>query len=231
MENHRIKRIGSPHETDVDMRIIAATNRSIEDLQVRFRPDFYGRLVQHCIPVPSLRERWESESPRVVEADLEEMFNSVVDLMNRNPRHKRRLSLERTAVKFIRQMVEEYIDGSNNLFVGNIRTLRNVIERAYERAQYDGSAEIGLGHIMPALGMVRMMTADKQAATSADGITSAAPAATIETVAGSLNLEQVERRAIEEAIRKTGGNRSHAAQLLGIHRDTLHRKLAEHNIE
>ena len=75
-------------------------------------------------------------SDEEVEADLEEMFNSVVDLMNRNPRHKRRLSLERTAVKFIRQMVEEYIDGSNNLFVGNIRTLRNVIERAYERAQY-----------------------------------------------------------------------------------------------
>jgi two-component system response regulator AtoC len=226
MENHRIKRIGSSRETDVEMRIVAATNRTIEDLQVRFRPDFYSRLVQHCIPVPSLRDRWEGETQQVVEADLQDIFNAVIEAMNSNPRHKRHLAIERTAVKFTRQMVQDHIDGANAMFPGNVRTLRNVIERAYERAQYDGSAEIGLGHIMPALGMSRIT---QPSATQTPAQQDEPP--TIEHAAGTLDLARIERKAIQEALRKTGGHRTQAAQILGIHRDTLHRKLTEHNIQ
>jgi transcriptional regulator with PAS, ATPase and Fis domain len=237
MENHRIKRIGSSHELEVDMRIVAATNRTIEDLQVRFRPDFYGRLVQHCIPVPSLRERWEGEAPEVLEADLGDMFSYIIETMNRYPRHKRSLSIDRTAVRFIRQMVQEYIDGATSLFDGNIRTLRNVIERSYERAQYDGSAEIGLGHVMPALGMVRILSAQSAVGRSELRL-SPAPGAqtlpgqpmTIESVAKSLDLKRLECQAIKEALQKTNNNQTHAAELLGIHRDTLRRKMAEHNL-
>ena len=242
MEYHRIKRVGSSREMSIDMRIIAATNRTVPELQTRFRPDFYGRLVQHCIPVPSIRERWENEPGDTVEADIEDLAQFTIRTMNASPRHKRHLGIERTAVKLIRQVVQQHVDGGEDLLEGNIRTLRNIIERAYERAQYDGSAEIGLGHVMPALGMVRLLNAQTPrpavAAPSQQDQT-AVPAAiptpttdpfALRNLVGTLNLQDIERRAIKEALEKTGNNQTHAAELLGIHRDTLRRKMAEHEL-
>jgi transcriptional regulator with GAF, ATPase, and Fis domain len=242
MEYHRIKRIGSSHELQIDMRIIAATNRTVPELQTRFRPDFYGRLVQHCIPVPSLRERWENEPADNVEADIEETACYIIQAMNANPRHKRSLGIEHTAVKFIRQVVQQHIDGSNTLLDGNVRTLRNIIERAYERAQYDGSSEIGLGHVMPALGMARLLSAQTAATQTpppgtpdraflpASGQPPTPDDKPLQTSVGTLNLEAIECQAIKEALRKTNNNQTHAAELLGIHRDTLRRKMTEHKL-
>jgi transcriptional regulator with GAF, ATPase, and Fis domain len=242
MEYHRIKRVGSSHEIQIDMRIVAATNRTVPELQTRFRPDFYGRLVQHCIPVPSIRERWENEPGENVEADIEDLAVFVIQLMNASPRHKRRLGIERTAVKLIRQVVQQHVDGSDDLLDGNIRTLRNIIERAYERAQYDGSAEIGLGHVMPALGMVRLLNAQTPRPTAAvpglqdhatapdSGPRSKPEGSPLQALIGSLNLADIERHAIREALQKTGNNQTHAAELLGIHRDTLRRKMTEHDL-
>jgi transcriptional regulator with GAF, ATPase, and Fis domain len=242
MEYHRIKRVGSSHELQIDMRIIAATNRTVTELQTRFRPDFYGRLVQHCIPVPSVRERWENEPADSVEADIEEIARYIIQTMNANPRHKRQLGIERTAVKFIRQVVQQHIDGSSTLLEGNVRTLRNIIERAYERAQYDGSTEIGLGHVMPALGMVRLLntqTPSAQAQTPgtpthatppAPGQSQTSDTKPLQAAVGTLDLRAIECQAIKEALQKTGNNQTHAAELLGVHRDTLRRKMTEHNL-
>ncbi len=221
MEYHWVKRLGSSTEIEVDIRIIAATNRSVQDLQSRFRPDFYGRLVQHCILIPSLRDRWTGEAGAVVEADLEEMFEYVIEQMNRNPRHKRRLKMERSAVKFARQLVDEYLDGGNNIFEGNIRTLRNLIERAYERAQYDGSGEVGLGHVISTLGMIKFMNV--QAGAKGEP-------GSIERTVGSLRLEHIERQAIVEALSKAENNLSRAAEILGMHRDTLRKKISDYSI-
>jgi len=232
MENRCIKRVGSSHEIRIDMRIVAATNRAVPELQTRFRPDFYGRLVQHCIPVPSIRDRWENEPADILESDIDELARYIIQTMNANPRHKRQLGIERTAVKFIRQVVQQHVDGSSNLLDGNIRTLRNIIERAYERAQYDGSVDIGLGHAMPALGMVRLLGA--QTPPAAGATTSGEPpaaGASLQSVAGSLKLEDIERQAIKEALQKTNNNQTHAAELLGIHRDTLRRKMSEHKLQ
>jgi len=241
MEYHRIKRVGSSHEIQIDMRIIAATNRTVPELQTRFRPDFYGRLVQHCIPVPSIRERWENEPGDNVEADIEDLALFVIQTMNASPRHKRHLGIERTAIKLIRQVVQQHVDGGDDLLDGNIRSLRNIIERAYERAQYDGSTELGLGHVMPALGMARLLNTQtpRPGFTSGSQDSTAAPDAgqplkadgpPLQTAVGTLNLQDIERQAIKEALQKTGNNQTHAAELLGIHRDTLRRKMTEHNL-
>ncbi len=222
IEYHRIRRIGSSRETEVDIRIIASTNRTMAELQSRFRPDFYARLVQHCIPVPSLRERWQGEPAAVVESDINALFDFFIEQMNSDPRHKRRLTLERATARFIRHLIQQYIDGNNSIFDGNVRSLRNVVERAYERAQYDGSSQITLGHVMPTLGVIRVMNLRAE--------TRPESGATIEQVAGSLELRTVERCAIVEALTKTGQNQTRAAELLGIHRDTLRRKMVEFNI-
>ena len=242
MEYHRIKRVGSSHEIQIDMRIVAATNRTVPELQTRFRPDFYGRLVQHCIPIPSIRERWENEPGDTVEADIEDLALFVIQTMNASPRHKRHLGIERTAIKLIRQVVQQHVDGSDDLLDGNIRSLRNIIERAYERAQYDGSTEIGLGHVMPALGMARLTNTQ----TPRPGVPASGPQGRavapdagqplksegppLQNAVGTLNLQDIERQAIKEALQKTGNNQTHAAELLGIHRDTLRRKMTEHNL-
>ena len=217
MEYRRIKRLGSSREIAVNMRIIAATNRTVEELRLRLRPDFYSRLVQHCIPVPSLRERWQDETPGVVADDLRELFDFVVDEMNESPRHARDLQVEPAAVNFLHQLVEEHIRENNELFHGNMRTMRNIIERAYERSQYDGSPEIRLGHIISTLGMIHLLNSQAPARR----------AETVEQVVGSLQLRRIERQAIAEAMARCHNNQSQAAELLGIHRDTLRRKLAE----
>jgi transcriptional regulator with PAS, ATPase and Fis domain len=223
IEYRRVKRIGSSRETEVDIRIIATTNRSIQDLQSRFRPDFYARLAQHCIPVPSLRERWLDAPELVVQQDINEIFDYVIDQMNRDPRHKRALTIEAAAAGFMRQLIHQYINHVNDIFDGNLRALRNIIERAYERAQYDASPEITLGHIIPPLGIVRMLNIKPEAHLRTQ--------ATIEQLVGSLNLAAIERKAIVEALTKTGRNHSQAAQLLGVHRDTLRRKVTEYGID
>lgn len=241
MEYRRIKRVGSSRELRIDMRIIAATNRTVPELQTRFRPDFYGRLVQHCIAVPSIRERWQNEPADNVEADIEDIANYVIQTMNANPRHKRQLGIERTAVKLIRQIVQQHVDGSNDLLDGNVRTLRNIIERAYERAQYDGSAEIGLGHVMPTLGAGRLLDAQTPAFGHAPGqqepaVSSEASRLSksdetrLQNALGTLSLRDLELAAIGEALRKTGNNQTRAAELLGIDRHTLRRKMTEHNL-
>ncbi|UCG44263.1 MAG: sigma-54-dependent Fis family transcriptional regulator [candidate division WOR-3 bacterium] len=220
IEYRLIKRLGSSKEVPVSMRIVAATNRSVEDLQERFRADFYSRLVQHCVPVPSLIDRWSGEAPGIAEQDLREMFDFVVEEMNRRPRHTRRLGIQTTAVKFVRQLVDEYIAGTNTVFNGNMRTLRNIIERAYERAQYDGSDEIKLGHLISTLGVVSFMDGNKQADRRPS----------LEGLVGSLDLRAIEKRAITEALSRCGNNQTKAAGILGIHRDTLRRKISEHQL-
>jgi len=240
MEYHCIKRVGRTRELKIDMRIIAATNRTVPELQTRFRPDFYSRLVQHCIPVPTLRERWENEPADNVEADIHDTATYFAETMNADPRHRRHLGVEQTAVKFLRQIVQQHLDGDNSLLSGNVRTLRNIIERAYERAQYDGSSDIGLGHVMPALAVARLL--DTQTANPqppAPGATDRGPAPhqpqapgarTLHDIAGTFDLLAIERLAIREALEKTANNQTRAAELLGIDRHTLHRKMTEHKL-
>lgn len=228
MEYRRIRRLGSSTEAEVDMRIIAATNRSVEELQSGFRPDFYSRLVQHCISVPSLRERWEDEGRSIIAEDLEEFFDYVVQTMNQKPRHAtanhaRALEVEPAAVNFLHRLVDDYITGKNNLFHGNMRTLRNVIERGYERALYDGSLEISVGHLISTIGIIRFL--DSQV--SRGPLVKTRSGQRLFAAAGTLNLRELERQAVVEALTQTDGSIIRAATLLGIHRDTLRRMISK----
>lgn len=220
MEYHRIKRLGSSDEIVVDMRIIAATNRAVSELQTRFRTDFYTRLVQSCIMVPSLKERWEEEPAGLVMQDVEELAQFVVDQMNRNPRHTRKLSIDTGAIRFLHELVWGFIEGTNTVFQGNIRTLRNIVERAYERAQFEGTPMIRAGQVISTIGLIQFLNTQNPGRQDV----------TVEEVVGSLNLDEIERRAITEALKKCDGNQSKAAEVLGMHRDTLRRKILEYKL-
>ena len=220
IENKRVRRLGSSTEVRVEMRIIAATNRTIEDLQMSFRPDFYSRMVQQCISIPSLRDRWLGENPEVVEHDLQEIFRFVVDGLNAGPRNTRQLEIDRTATKFLYQLVSEYVAGNNDVLQGNMRTLRSTLEQSYERARHDGSSAVSIGHIVSTVGFL-LFTNRRQPEKNTK---------TIEELVGSLNIRDVEKMTIIEALTRCDNNQSQAADLLGIHRDTLRRKVADYGI-
>ena len=220
MENHRVKRIGSPSETPVDMRLIAATNRTIDELAESFRPDFYSRVVQQCLPIPSLAERWQDEAESVLEADLHELFGYCVEARNAGPRQPRRLGVDDGAVRFLRQLVIEFIQGDNDVFQGNMRTLRAMLDQAWERAQHDGSQVVTVGHILSTISVLRFMERGREPVTTR--------ARSLESVAGCLKMQVIEKLAITEALVHSRGSATEAAEILGLHRTTLRRKMTEY---
>ena len=112
MEYHRIKRIGSSHELEIDMRIIAATNRDLEHLitEQKFRTDLYYRLNVFPIHIPPLRER---------KTDILLLADHFVE------------KYSKANQKAIRRISTPAIDMMMNYhWPGNVRELENCIERA-----------------------------------------------------------------------------------------------------
>ncbi|MCD2452285.1 sigma 54-interacting transcriptional regulator [Methylicorpusculum oleiharenae] len=112
LQEKQIERLGNPKPINVDVRVIAATNRNLsqEVAEGRFREDLYYRLNVFPIQVPPLRDRRE-DIPKLVESFIEE-FARIMD--------KSIDSVDKTSL----QMLCGYD------WPGNIRELRNVIERA-----------------------------------------------------------------------------------------------------
>ena len=219
MEYREIKKLGTSLEMQVDNRIIAATNRTPQELLKNSRTDFIGRLVQNCIIVPGLGRRWEGEADRVIEEDIREIDRTLPGRHERQTSGRDRASvMTDVSIRFVVQSVQEYIAGSNQIFTNNVRTIKNVVERSFERAQSQHKTEVTLGEIISTLGMIKLIQRE---------VKSVEPATSIEQVVGSLNLEAIERRAIEEAYRKTS-NQADIARLLGVHRDTVRKRLEKY---
>ncbi len=112
IQENEIKRLGAEKNVQIDVRLIAATNRNLLDEveQGRFRSDFYYRINVFPITVPSLRQRKE---------DIPLLVEFFVDAFNKK------------YSKDVRQVSESLMDELKNYsWPGNVRQLRNVIERA-----------------------------------------------------------------------------------------------------
>jgi DNA-binding NtrC family response regulator len=188
LEERTVRRLGGAHEIPVDVRVLAATNRDPHDA-VRdgaFREDLLYRLNVITIELPPLRQRKE---------DLPLLAESLItSLAARHGRPARRLSPAALEVL------------SAHHFPGNVRELRNVIERAVIICSGD---TVERHHIAP-------YPLDQRArARSEDTLT--LPIGT--------PLEEVERRMILRTLQKTDNNKTRAAELLQISLKTLHNKL------
>jgi DNA-binding NtrC family response regulator len=187
LEDRRFCRVGGTEPIEVDVRIIAATNRDLRQAvaEGRFREDLYYRLNVIPIRLVPLRERRE-DIPLLVEDLLER-------LAAEQGRHVEGVSAEAMA----RLVAHDW--------PGNIRELRNVLERALV---------VATGPVLqPAdLGFTATSTAE------------------LDRV-GPLSLEEVERRHIGNVLRFTGGNISQAARLLGIDRVTLYNKIKKYGLK
>jgi DNA-binding NtrC family response regulator len=191
LESRKFRRLGGTREIEVDVRLIAATNHDLAE-QVktgRFREDLYYRLSVLPLRLPTLRQRGKDDI-----ADL--AVRLLLDLRRRIGRGPSKFSAEAMA------LVTQYP------WPGNIRELRNVLERALIMAP---DTDV----IQPAHLPAEIMTVSKADSGASDV---------------ELPLDEIERRHIMKVLAYVAGNRSKAARSLGISRATLYEKLHKYGI-
>ena len=191
LQEHRFTRVGGIREVQSSFRLVAATNRNLRDMVRKgtFREDLYYRIAVFPIHIPPLRERAD---------DIESLFVHFTDLFSR--RYGKKISYPDEAT--LRQLCEYP-------WPGNIRELRNVVERAVILA--DGG-NIAL-HLSP-------------------------PAAKTDSAVDPLyadlpSMRELERRYILHVLRQTGGRVSGeggADRILGMKRSTLYVRLREYGL-
>ncbi|MDP4221287.1 MAG: sigma-54 dependent transcriptional regulator [Bacteroidota bacterium] len=194
LENGEFFQVGSSIPRKVDVRIISATNRNLESLVEKgsFRSDLYYRLKVVTIHLPALRERKE-DIPLLAQHLLTELNPKV-----------------HTSVKTLSPEVLEVL--SDYSWHGNVRELKNVIERALIFSDGD---KITLESLPEEL--------FKQPPSSQESEHL--------STNGNVSLEDVEKDHIIEVLRKANGNKLLTAQRLGIATTTLYRKLRQYGIE
>ncbi len=194
IENRRFRRVGGKDELQVQARIVAATNRDLENAikQGMFRNDLYYRLQVVEINLPSLRERPE---------DVEVLVNHFIRDFNA------KLGLNTGAVdRSLTEILQRYP------WPGNVRELKNVLKRIMILEEPDElRPEYFPAHIQEGRDPRYL---DRQ---------SVAGSAT-----GLITLSEVEQRQILYTLEKAGNNKSKAARILGISRQTLREKLRQY---
>ena len=200
LQDKIIVRIGGSRFKRVDVRIIAATNRSLsEEVALgNFREDLFYRINVIQLLLPPLRER-KSDIPLLAEY----MLGNI------------RKQFE-TENKYLSDEVIKMLSGYN--WPGNIRELKNVIERAFV---FSEGAEITSGCLPPYIRSIESETAEGHhgSAVMSEGIKHAG------------DLKSNEMIIISESLKKNNFNISRAAQELGIARNTLYKKMEEFGIK
>ncbi|MFZ9842269.1 MAG: sigma-54-dependent transcriptional regulator [Burkholderiaceae bacterium] len=228
LQDKVVERIGANKSVEIDLRIIAATNR---DLPARvasgqFREDLYYRLAVFPIAIPPLRERVE---------DLLPLARYFVTKYGATMGHAK-ASLSQAAA-------ERIVSYS---WPGNVRELENAIQRALLLSDSGviGPAELELGEIgaasMPAVspatvapGVVAPAQAVSGQGVAASAASNTQPAAIAESgpdlaSVSNKNLAEVERDHILKVLQQTDGNRRKAIEILGISERALRYKLKEY---
>jgi DNA-binding NtrC family response regulator len=194
LQERKFRRLGGRVEQEVDVRVLAATN--IDPLQAirdgALREDLYYRLNVFSIALPPLRDRKE-DLPLLIHAFIEE-FNT------RDHRSVKGVSAEAMRI------IEQYD------WPGNIRELRNVIERATIIARGD--------QILPA----QLPALTPSGAGTARAAEPEAGAGSV-TISPGMTVDEAEQKLIMATLEAAGGNKTRAAEMLGISLKTLHNKL------
>jgi len=222
IENKTFRRVGGHRDISVDVRIIAATNRNLEEQvrEGRFREDLYFRLNVIPIRIPPLREHPE---------DILPLADHYLSEFSRD--FKRPTEGFTTAA---RRRLASY------LWPGNVRELKNVIERALILGS-DGPVELAdlanegepesperesLGPDLRPAGPAPPVPPEEPfgeegGLSATEGIPAAADPRMFRLPPAGVVLEEVEQELIRQALERTGGNQTRAAESLGLTRDAL----------
>ncbi len=205
LEDSKVRRLGASKEQQVDVRVVASTNQKLDQYIAdgKFREDLYYRINVFHIALPPLRERKE---------DLASLCQALIQSLNQ--KHQCRVT------EIQPQMMDLFMAYH---WPGNIREMRNVLERAV---------------ILAGEGMIRMIHLPKNFAASAPlPMAVAVPKPTVEpggaddlprvSLPVGTTLDQAEREMIDITLKHTNNNRTRAAEILGISIKTLFNKLKE----
>ena len=190
LQEHKFERVGGEKSIEVDVRVVAATNRNLEEevKAGKFREDLFYRLNVVRIEMPSLRERMD-DIPLLMHAFLRE-FN---------------IENKKNIKGFDKASKSAMIKYS---WPGNIRELKNAVESAVVMCTGD---EIKMEDLPRSL---RSQSEEK-----------------VISIPIGITMDEAEKIIIQENLAANKGNKSRTADILGIGRKTLHRKLEELNID
>jgi two-component system response regulator HydG len=193
LQEGTVRRVGADLEREINVRVIAATNRDLEREvnEGRFRQDLYWRLNVIHLHLQPLRER-----PFDIPLLVEHFINKIAEKSGHAP---------------LNVPPETLATLTAYSWPGNARELENVIERACALANSPDLTLDDLPERVRSNGQtVALITRARER---------------------RMTLRELEREYIIESLRITGGNKSRAAEILGIDRRTLHRKLDEYRAE
>jgi DNA-binding NtrC family response regulator len=184
LETGRIRRVGETKETQVDTRVVLATNLSIEEAveQGRIRSDLFYRMAEFSITIPPLRKRPEDILP------LTRHFLSI----RANDSPTKRISPEAAEILI------------SYSWPGNIRELKSAVNKVDILAD---SEIITKDHLPTHFAMQKSVPSPS-----------------------SKTLEDIEKEHIMRVLAETDGNQSQAANVLGINRKTLYKKIKKYKI-
>ncbi len=191
LEEKKISRVGTTTETDIDVRIVAATHQNLKQLtdEKKFRLDLFHRLNSFVIEVPPLRKR-KDDIPLL----LEHFAADHAQKMNKNTP-----SIDPAIYEGLMQYS----------FPGNIRELRNMVERAIILC--DGN------RLLPKHFELNKLMRQVQEEGNPEGM--------------SLNLDVLEKNALIQALKQANYNKSQASRYLGISYQSLDRRIKKFKLK
>ena len=212
LQERTVERVGGQEPIRVDVRVLAATNRDLEALmrQGSFREDLYYLLNVVTLNLPPLRER-RRDVPLLVDHFLAKYADTLGD----------------------RAVAPEALDRLvGHEWVGNVRELENVIQRAMVLAQNGVilPEHLPIGPVSAAASVAVDVTLEdiieRKLLECVRGLRERSGANLYDLIIGL-----VEKPLLRAVLRETDGNQVRAAQILGINRNTLRKKLTEHGID
>ncbi len=201
LEERKVRRLGGSTEISVDVRVLAATNRNLE-LQLRegkFREDLYYRLNVFTIQLPTLRER-SDDIPILIEHFLRQLAPAT---------GKSIIGIEADCLELLRAQ----------RWPGNVRQLRNVIERALIVTPGPMISKADLPEEITLEAASTQPPPPVHAPVSGEGSTAGL------NVRVGMSLNDVKRELLLHTLKFTGGNKAKAAEILGVSLKTLYNHL------
>jgi DNA-binding NtrC family response regulator len=192
LEEKSFKRVGGTQDLKVDVRVIAATNRSLQEevKKGHFREDLFYRLNVMAVPLPPLRER---------RGDIPLLITHYIDNFNIEFRKKIR-GVSPAAMSSLQSYP----------WRGNVRELRNAVERAMLLAE---GIELDESHFP-------MLTNPDSELSSGLGLPPE-----------GIDLEELERSLVVQALERSGWNQTRAASLLGLNRDQIRYRIEKFDLQ
>lgn len=189
LQEKKVRPIGDTRENQIDVRVIAATNKKLDEAIQKqlFREDLYYRLNVISITMPPLRE---------IREDIPLLINHFIA--------KHQISASAASPEVSPEAMAKLMAYA---WPGNVRQLENVVRRAFA---------LGINGFLDIDDLPKEIARQTGKPMLSDS---------------DLNLKTVERKTIQQALRKAGGNKAEAAKLLGVNTTTVYRKMARYDIQ